>query len=568
LLGGLTLISLVLFFTGIHWGLPSRRTDRFLFGDVPVWSGERIMSLAGARADDPRMGTDISRHLLKHRDQPQVVNVSDVERAEIIRRYRLYTAQPDEHVVLMVIARMRPSKLDFDPRYYQYGGLFLYPLAACLKIASIKHLYLTISPSVAWYIDHPEAFGRFYVVARAWAAVWAIVGVWAVFAIARRFTGGAWYPAAAALAFALMPVAINQAHEAKPHMQGTVLELLAALAAYRFVETGRRQWAWTAGAVSGAAFASVLYGLFAFAVLPIMVMLRPGKSGQRLRVCVIAGLIGFGVYAVTNPYVFINLVRNREVLRSNLGNTTAMYHVSWWSGIPNALRLIGEGASVGLAAAGALAILAVLMLSIKRKRAEGPPGGRFAMGALLAGPFVLVMIQYFTLAAGKPGEYGRFALYLDAVLAIAAIAGVSWWVRDRFIATMIVLFLLIGVAVPGVRYVRGFARDAKGETTRWTAAQAIEKLARGRPITVGTWVEPAPFSVPPVDLFRYRLLLLPVGAAPTRDAADVLVRTEDDPSAERAWENTFERWAVGEDKPTKISWANKPFVIDTPEREK
>ena len=58
-------------------------------------------------------------------------------------------------------------------------------------------------------------------------------------------------------------------------------------------------------------------------------------------------------------FVGINLVRNREVLRSNLTNSTEMYHVGGWrQGVPNALWLIAEGATPGMAVAGAVGILA------------------------------------------------------------------------------------------------------------------------------------------------------------------------------------------------------------------
>ena len=34
---------------------------------------------------------------------------------------------------------------------------------------------------LAFYLDHPDAFARFYVAARLYTVAWALVGVWAVF---------------------------------------------------------------------------------------------------------------------------------------------------------------------------------------------------------------------------------------------------------------------------------------------------------------------------------------------------------------------------------------------------
>ena len=51
-----------------------------------------------------------------------------------------------------------------------------------------------------------------------------------------------------------MPVVVNAAHEAKPHLPGAVLMLLAVLSATNYVRTGRRRYWLGAGALCGAAF--------------------------------------------------------------------------------------------------------------------------------------------------------------------------------------------------------------------------------------------------------------------------------------------------------------------------
>ena len=58
------------------------------------------------------------------------LNDTDEKRAQLVRRYRLYSDQPDEMITLMSLAQMHPGKLDFDPRLYQYGGLWIYPVGA------------------------------------------------------------------------------------------------------------------------------------------------------------------------------------------------------------------------------------------------------------------------------------------------------------------------------------------------------------------------------------------------------------------------------------------------------
>src|ERR1700733_9384548 len=115
----LMLVGLAVFSCGINWGLPSRAVDPFLFGEHPIWSGQEIAQLAGERADS-NLGADVQRNAAV---RGSFINETDQQRAQIVRRYRLYTYQPDEMITMMSLASMRGG----DPKLYQYGGLWIYP---------------------------------------------------------------------------------------------------------------------------------------------------------------------------------------------------------------------------------------------------------------------------------------------------------------------------------------------------------------------------------------------------------------------------------------------------------
>src|SRR6476469_5048566 len=147
----------VVFLLGIRWGLPSREVDPFLFGERAPWTGEEIQRLAGDRSAGGQLGADVDVNPLSRGAQPVAINDTDARRAEIVRRYRLFTYQPDEMITMMSLGSMSPATRDFDPKLYQYGGLWIYPIGALLKACSISHL-IQLSPSKAYYLDHPEAF--------------------------------------------------------------------------------------------------------------------------------------------------------------------------------------------------------------------------------------------------------------------------------------------------------------------------------------------------------------------------------------------------------------------------
>src|SRR5260221_14715495 len=112
-------------------------------------------------------------------------------------------------VTFKALAGMKASR--FDPRMYQYGGLWIYPVGALLKVADRLGL-VTVRPDFNYYLDRPEEFGRFYVVARVYSGLWGLVGVWGVFALVRRFSNRLIVPATAAACFIFLPIVINGAH--------------------------------------------------------------------------------------------------------------------------------------------------------------------------------------------------------------------------------------------------------------------------------------------------------------------------------------------------------------------
>ena len=556
-LAGLMLLALCVFLTGIGWGLPSRRVDPYLFGDHPVWSGERIAQLAGERGG-AQLGADVDVNPVVRGGEPVVLNDTDQKRAEIIRRYRLFTYQPDEMITMMALSAMKPGEGKLDPKLYQYGGLWIYPIGLKLEAASLLKL-VTLAPAQAYYLDHPEAFGRLYIIARLYTVGWALIGVWAVFRIAHRAGAGLLGAAGAALLFIFLPVVENMSHEAKPHLPGAVLILLAAMAAGRFINTGGRRWWIVTGALCGASTGMVLSGLVSILILPAMLFMRPISWSRRMGVFLAASAIAAGVYFATNPYVLVHLLGyERAVLQSNLGNSAAMYQFGQLGrGFLNAARLVGEGATPLVAIVGLLAAILAL-----RSKARFP----IASLQVLIIVAVVVLAQFIALAVGKAGEYGRFAILPDIVLALSAAvligrAGIRSF--EKVEALGIVLLLAV---LPSAIYLRGFAMDASAYPRRIEYARILAALKQMGAQSLAVYDEPAPYLLPPVNVFEWTIELLPRGfnLASGQTPADVIVRPVDTlkrgPVTVGAYERLSDR-TFDDLFPAKIGWAGKPMEI-------
>jgi hypothetical protein len=140
---------------------------------------------------------------------------------------------------------------------------------------------------------------------------------------------------------------------------------------------------------------------------------------------------------------------------------------------------------------------------------------------------------------------------LDVILAIAA----AWLIDVLPISarekSLTALLLVAGTLFFGLRYDINFVLDRWPNSTRMQAAVDFEK---SNVKTIAVWAEPAPYCLPPVDLFDRQIVLEPRGSDGFSLPPDTVgVRPVDDPKPS---DPLSPRRAV-----TPISWANKPFEI-------
>jgi hypothetical protein len=290
---------------------------------------------------------------------------------------------------------------------------------------------------------------------------------------------------------------------------------------------------------------------------------------DRIVVAVTSVVIGIDVYFLTNPYVLIHLVGGGEALKSNLGNSAAMYSAGGSAGaLLNAAKLIAEATSPILAVVGLLCAIALGVRAWHVRKDQSPQEvARRATGLLLAAPALLVTIQFVALAGGKPGEYGRFALLPAVFLMIEAVVGIAnfddsdmldSFNRQRKGPVMLTVLCLVS-AIPGFAYFFGFLDDSYGTTTRLRAADELARRPAGEAIALEA--EPAPYSLPPVNLFDRQLILLPREPSVTQGVSQepvVLVRPVD----ARQRRNTIPPLPEGHRYyPTRMSWASKYFEV-------
>src|SRR5205807_4303557 len=131
---------------------------------------------------------------------------------------------------------------------------------------------------------------------------------------------------------------------------------------------------------------------------------------------------------------------------------------------------------------------------------------------------------------------------------------IATFVPQPKLAAAFVAILWLTTALPGALYLRGFVHDAQASTSRLALAGALAEVnaASRRPIYVPA--EPAPYCLPPIDLWNWQIVLLPRGeTTPPQPMPDgILIRPVDVTN-----ESNMRSWLWG----TPISWADKPFAL-------
>lgn len=544
-----------------RWGLPTQDRDALLFGGAPAWDAARFdVAAVVAQLRSHSAGADTDRNPLADRDRLLDLTPDETARKEILVRYRLFSRQPDEMIILRALARMNPRRLDFDPHLYQYGGGYLYLVAASLVAGAATGL-VHVTTDIGYYLDHPAAFAGSYLAARAVSLGFGLALLVAAYRLA-ALAGGRRAGWLALLIVAGSPVFISGVLEAKPHLPSACMLLWATYSAlvYRARPTMRR--AILLGLQAGYAVALVPTGIVGVLIAAALLVCGTRAAAPRAlrRLGTAAGVAAL-VWALTNPYVLINLATNRAVLTSNLGNSTAMYE-------GQATRLIDGAVRVAelLPECVGVVTLLVAVLGLWRLLRHDARGTLVAASAGVG----ILAIAVLT-GAGKPAEFGRFLILPATLLCIAAAIELAAWLRRRWAVRFVATALLL-LAARGPVYVWHFAVDAAGVTeSRLLAGEYL--AARTMPNEpIGVLQEPAPYAVPPLDFTQRQIVLLPP-QHPTGftvdDAGQLppwLVFTADDARTDAGawWQPEYRlvrRFSGAGIWSAPLCWADKPVFI-------
>ena len=479
---GLYVFAVAVNLVGIGWGLPGQ--GRGLLPPAAAGGIAETADRSWAAVQDPARNLNLGAPDPEQAETP----------ARTLRRFTLYTADPDEVLTIIALARLNPFAGRWDPGITQYGGFFLYPLGAALQLGSAAGI-ITARGDPSFYMAHPEAMGRIFLAGRIVVVLVGALAIPLLWAIARPIYGSRVAALAAAIG-AVAPAWIVYGHILKPWAFGAPFALAALAAGRRLIASARPgRDALLAGALAGLAAGAVLvYGPVILAVWIGITLRREGSAGRRLAWAAAAACAAAIVVLAVQPYWLRDPAQTLAAWRRILSWHAPDYRPAvlaafvWGTlgcalGVPLAMAGLAEGAFQMWRSRESLPVLAptFLMLLAAAVRTGEVPGDGIHARLIVPGALVLAM-----LGAGALWRLGRalprFAQVLPLVLVIPT--------------------LLISGAV-----LRNFRAAAGIENTRHLAGRWLNAQPEGA--TIGVLAPLAPFRSPLFRMDRYRVVIEP-----------------------------------------------------------
>ena len=465
------LVAATVLTAGIDWGLPTQRRIDLLLAGTTLTTEQRqsLTSVHDSRRESfLEKRAAATKALLsggEFRSATPVTQATAVlteqDKLAGLCSFIINSGDYDEALTYSSLSRMRPSRLDFAPRYFMYGGAYLYPVGALLQLLKMSGA-LRVTNDYAYYIDRPREMALIYTTGRA-LNVAAFIGTLVVLARIGRRLGGRGVGSLAMLVYALSTLPLNQSLVSKPHVYAAFWSTLSILLALRYREKPSRRLVLITGVAWGMAVGSSLPCLLMGIVIGSV--LFDGGDANRSAAWFLGAAAAMGVtFIATNPYAVLQWDRYAYEV---LGHTSARgwgYGAAGLGKLAVSLdRLLTRGYCFPVSLVGAITLVGVSIA-----------GGRAARRLAIATSITL-LISHMLVAASRItlftgpmfclfGAYGLHALNTK-------LARTPRWVR----AAVLGLLLLPGAAFATIFAVDVIWDEPWYEPTRsWIEAARLD----------------------------------------------------------------------------------------------
>ncbi|MFH1904415.1 MAG: glycosyltransferase family 39 protein [bacterium] len=471
------ILSLGLNFYAIWWGLPSQSRNQLYYSGKSQIKSETDLITESM----------VTKSLTDGKSLPTSVY-------NPIRTYH-----PFEESILKSVSNMNPCKLDFNPKYYFYGSLYIYLVAFFLGIGALLNI-LTITTDIQFYFLHPFEMAKIYLVGRSLSALLATMSVYLTYLIGKKIRGEG-HGLLAAIIMAITPVFVINAHFLVPDVTMVFFVTLSFFFLVRILESDRMKYYILFGITSGLAGSSKYPGGLILFVLPLSFLIRDyskqslRKTRERsiIKKLLLTFLSALLTFVILNPYMFFYSKKTGRVINIYLQQYGHIAQ-NFLSTLFSFVNLTRWGLSCPLLIISALG----LMLFIR----QGKKSEKLAV--------IWIALYYLFFALAK-FQMVRYILPIVPFLALAgafSILSICRWLKEKSLHWMLYLFTCMIIISLGwvflytVAFENIMSGEIRTEAGRWISKNIPENSK------IGMVRDPWQFEIPPLNKEKYRLVII------------------------------------------------------------
>lgn len=482
----ISLLSLYLHLYGINWGIPDEQVSSMIFKNreqIATFIPLMLTTHQEIREMQIYYGAPYKPHYRP--DEKITIDGKKTVSKEIINSCRSYftrSSGADEQAVIVALSKMSPSRFEFNPHFYEYGGVYLYPMGFFFYILS-KFKVIKTTPDMSFYFLNPEEMGKLYIWGRVFGAIGALISIVVFFLICKDLFNNKILNYLLTLLYGTSAGFVVWSHYLKPFSYGMLWFLLTLYALIKFYKSEKEKWLYIASGFAGLSFGTLLsYGYIYWAIIVFILFAKTNIQWKIKNIC-FTGLIFLITFFITNPYVILSykeFIQELKYLKAYWHRDISLNAINIF--LFNTMRY-GLGAFLWF----------IILI--------GFIGGIIYKPEKLSFILLFIILPAFFYFAFTTAEWVHYSIFLYPLFIISA--GL-FFARTRF--KNVITSCLIIVSLYTILYTFSYVKLFGMENTREEAGRWInENILLSEKI--GLLEAPSPWRTPPFRFLEYDICI-------------------------------------------------------------
>ncbi|MBP7652680.1 glycosyltransferase family 39 protein [Candidatus Dependentiae bacterium] len=493
--------------SGINWGLMSDRRKTLVeegIEDKKKLYSEMIFERENKYNKEEyifsRWGKEIKDNTIGKSQLFQIIDYSAGYNLKgfysLIRPFYLRSYHQDEQQAIQPISNMNPKKLDFNPKFYIYGGGYIYPTAFSLGIFNILGFF-KVKTDLNYYFENPDEMAGMYIAGRFAVVISIFLQIVLLFLLCRKLTTEK-FALFLCLTYLVSPLVTANKNLMKPHLFAQFFSLVMLYYVYNMSINKNLKFKFSiiSGLFIGFGAGCNMLNAVLYLIPAGMIVLENYNFAGKLKFLIITGVSVIAGYFIVNPYVIFDLKNyyyemiyithysgEAKPAFSNFFKMTLMKYLNFY--------LI-------------VLIFCYIILLKKIKMIIKSPFSKIIISSTF---FVAIFLSY--MAYKKVGTYSLYympTLYPLVIITPALLYKSFSDIERKLVFLLISVWMICNLFV-SVQYQMDFHVDGSEKSHRITAGEWINKnIKSGTDVGI---IDCQPQDIPAFGFSKYKLSIYP-----------------------------------------------------------